>query len=168
MDKTIAIPYHLHYYSCKCYPSKMRTWQLLYYHPNLVTILYLPLPSLLLVYEILYTWYYLLYYGYNTINASVIETPVTLLYNMYYTCVCTFLTAAMGLLQHLRGESCQKDREAALQWMKRSSEAGCIYGTGVLAHHCILQQAIHKGSGNCSQVCSHMSVCLRLSFTVCR
>ena len=42
--------------------------------------------------------------------------------------------AALGLL-HLRGEGCQKDREIALRWMKRSSESGCVYGTGVLAHH---------------------------------
>ena len=40
----------------------------------------------------------------------------------------------MGLL-YLKGEGCKKDRETALYWMKRSSEGGSIYGTGILSHY---------------------------------
>ena len=44
-----------------------------------------------------------------------------------------FPIAAVGMLL-LKGLGCPaKDEEGGLQWLKRSMEGGCAYGTGLLA-----------------------------------
>lgn len=40
----------------------------------------------------------------------------------------------LGLL-YMRGEGCLEDRELSLKWLKKSSDSGSVYGSGLLANY---------------------------------
>ncbi len=52
------------------------------------------------------------------------------------------LAAALGLLC-VRGS---RGNEEGLQWLKRSSEGGCVYGTGLLAHLYFIRKLFSKAA----------------------
>ena len=34
-----------------------------------------------------------------------------------------------------KGEGCSKSKEMALKWLKKASDSGSVYGTGMLTHY---------------------------------
>ena len=56
------------------------------------------------------------------------------MYPHWFSLHFTFVSAAVGMM-YLQGQGCMRDDEKGLWWLKKSSEGGCVYATGLLAHH---------------------------------
>ena len=46
----------------------------------------------------------------------------------------TLVSATVGMM-YLQGQGDTRNDERGLWWLKKSSEGGCVYATGLLAHH---------------------------------
>ena len=54
-------------------------------------------------------------------------------------------TAAVGMM-YLNGQGCDRDEEMGLDWLKKSAEGDCAYGTGLLALHYYSRKLFSKAA----------------------